>query len=383
MGDPELITCSQCGHEVPRGRFCVRCGHTLADEYRGEQYRRNSTYAAHPDESVRTLAVMSTLFPQLPRADMHVFRLALLAGIAVIVGLALLGAFPVALVTAAVLVPLLMVMYLWDVDVYEDEPRIVIGATMVVGGILGALTSFVTRELPRVNGPDGIDPAALALAGIAVPIVTGALMLIGPMLLLPWRRFNDVLDGATFGAASAVAFMGAKLFVESTASWGAGLRPGGDPLPWVVTLITLGVLLPLIAAGTVGAVAAALWLRWRAPVKDRHGMGAIGHPLYAIVLGATLLVIAGLAHAALDPISQTVVLLIVAAVALLWLRTVVHFGLLEEARELEIGPTIRCPNCGNETAHHTFCGNCGIALAALPRRARLRTPAADAPASDA
>jgi len=31
---------------------------------------------------------------------------------------------------------------------------------------------------------------------------------------------------------------------------------------------------------------------------------------------------------------------------------------------------LRCPNCGQETPHHTFCGNCGISLAALPRRAR-------------
>jgi hypothetical protein len=49
---------------------------------------------------------------------------------------------------------------------------------------------------------------------------------------------------------------------------------------------------------------------------------------------------------------------------------VIHFGLLEEAREVEIGPTLRCPNCGQETPHHTFCGNCGISLAALPRRPR-------------
>jgi hypothetical protein len=285
----------------------------------------------------------------------------------------------VAIVSAAVLVPLLMVMYLWDVDVYEDEPRIIIGATMLVGAVLGALTALAVRGLPRVNGSEGIDPAALALAGVLVPIVTGALMLAGPLLLLPWRRFNDVLDGATFGGASAVAFMGAKLFVDSTASWGNGLRPGGDAVPWIVTLISAGVLVPLVAAGSIGAAAGAFWLRWRAPVKDRHALGGIGNPVYAVVLGATLLVIAGLARAALGPILQTIVLLAVAAVALLWLRAVIHFGLLEEAGELEIGPTIRCPNCGNETAHHSFCGNCGVALAALPRRARLRPATAVTP----
>jgi hypothetical protein len=374
MGDPELITCNRCANEVPALRFCVRCGHTLDDEYRGEQLRRTHAFAAHPDEPLRAIAVVSTLFPQLPRADMHMFRLALLAGTALMIGLALAGAFPVAVVTAAVLVPLLMVMYLWDVDVYEDEPRVVIGATVLVGGVLGALTAIVVRELPRVTTGAGIDPGALALAGIGVPIVSGGLMLVGPLLLLPWRRFNDVLDGATFGAVSAVAFVGAQLLVASTAMWSGGLRPGGNTLEWVVTLIGFGVLLPLIAAGTIGAVSGALWLRWRAPVTDRRGLGPAGHPLFALALGATLLVTAGLARAALGPISETIVLLAVAAIALFWLRAVIHFGLLEEARELEIGPTLRCPNCGHDTPHHTFCGNCGISLAALPRRARPVAP---------
>jgi hypothetical protein len=80
--------------------------------------------------------------------------------------------------------------------------------------------------------------------------------------------------------------------------------------------------------------------------------------------------VAGLARTTLDPGLTLLVELGVAAIALLWLRVVIHFGLLEEAREVEIGPSLRCPNCGQETPHHTFCGNCGISLAALPRRAR-------------
>ena len=369
MGDPELITCSQCGHEVPRMNFCIRCGHPLADEYHGEKMRRTGAFAANPDERVRSLALVSTLFPQLPKADMDIFRLALLVGIGITAGLALIGAFPVAIVTAAILVPLLMVIYMWDVDVYEDEPRIVIGATMVVGGLLGGLTELVVRALPAA-GRTGLDPTVLLLGGVVLPIVSLALMLVGPLLLLPWRRFNDVLDGATFGAASGVAFMGAKLLVSATNMWDAGLRPGGDPIPWVMTLVSLGVLMPLIAAGAVGAVAAALWLRWRSPVADRSGLGALGNPFVAILLGAALLVIAGLALAALGPVLQVIVLLVVLAVALLWLRTVIHFGLLQEAREIEVGPPLRCPNCGVETPHHAFCGNCGVALAALPRRPR-------------
>ena len=59
-----------------------------------------------------------------------------------------------------------------------------------------------------------------------------------------------------------------------------------------------------------------------------------------------------------------------AAVALLWLRRVLHLGLLEEAFEIEIGDEVVCANCGQPTRRHTFCGNCGISLHALPKRPR-------------
>jgi hypothetical protein len=372
--DPGLITCNQCGYDVPRMRFCIRCGHTLDDEYRGEQLRRKGAFAAQPDEPVRTVALVSTLFPQLPRADMHVFRLALLAGAAVMIALAAVGAFPLAVSTAAVIVPMLMVLYLWDVDVYEDEPRIVVGATMAWGALMGALASIVIHRLPAAAGTQGLDLPALALGGVGIPLVTGLLMLLGPLVLLRWPRFNDVLDGATFGGASAVAFVGAKLLVDSTSLWGAGLRPGGDSIQWSIKLVSLGIVEPLIAAGTIGAVAAAFWLRFRAPVADRRGLGLAGNPPVALLLGAALLVVAGLARSALGAVSTLLIELVVAAIALFWLRMVIHFGLLEESREVEIGPPLRCPNCGHETPHHTFCGNCGIALSALPRRPRRPEP---------
>ena len=42
-------------------------------------------------------------------------------------------------------------------------------------------------------------------------------------------------------------------------------------------------------------------------------------------------------------------------------------GLLQEADEIAIGPAIVCPECGKETPRHTYCGNCGASLKALPR----------------
>lgn len=377
---PELITCNQCGNEVPRLRFCIRCGDPLADEYKAESVKEDRRrFAAAPDERVNSVALVSTLFPQLPRADMRSFRLAFALGVAIIVGLALIGFYPIALASAAVLVPLLMVLYLWDVDIYEDEPLTTLGATMLWGALAGIAYGWLARGLPGATGFGPSDLTSILLPGVAMPIIEGALMLAGPLLLLRWKRFNDVLDGATFGAASAVSFTGTHLIVQALPIFGAGLRPAGDPLPWIVQLLSLGVLQPVIAAGAVGSFAAALWLRYRSPVNDRNALGVLGQPAGALVGALVLLIAAGLAKTLLTLIPQTLVLAVIAVVALLWLRRVLHLGLLQESREMSVGREMRCPNCGLVTPEHTFCGQCGVSLRALPRSRRAAAPDAPAP----
>ncbi|HUP83976.1 MAG TPA: PrsW family glutamic-type intramembrane protease [Candidatus Limnocylindria bacterium] len=372
MSEP-LITCNQCGNQVPRLKFCIRCGDPLTDEYAAESVREDRRrFAAAPQERLNSVAFISTFFPQLPRADMRTFRLAFAAGVAIVVALALLGFYPIALVSAAAFVPLLFVLYLWDVDIYEDEPIGVIGATMLWGALAGVAFAWLVNGLPA---PSGFGPSEISdtlISGVGVPLLEGVLMIAGPLVLLRWRRFNDVLDGATFGAASAVSFSGAHLIVQSLPIFSAGLRPAGDPLPWVIQLLSLGVLQPVIAAGAIGALAAAIWLRYRAPVNDRNALGLVGQPAFAALGAAVLLVASGLAKTLLTLIPQTVVLAIIAVIALLWLRRALHLGLLQESREIEVEGEIRCPNCGLMTAEHTFCGQCGISLRAVPSSRRAK-----------
>ena len=197
-------------------------------------------------------------------------------------------------------------------------------------------------------------------------------MIAGPLVLLPYKRFNDVLDGATFGVASGVAFVGAQTLVSAAALFQSGLQPAGDPVPWVVRLLVLGVGTPIIAAGAIGGLGGALWLRYRAPVKHRDRLGPVGQPLVAFVIAAALLIVSALTEALLPDhlvgeIIALVIIAVLAAASLLWLRRVIHVGLLQEADEIPIGPAILCPECGKETPRHTYCGNCGASLKALPR----------------
>jgi len=94
-----------------------------------------------------------------------------------------------------------------------------------------------------------------------------------------------------------------------------------------------------------------------------------------------LIVAAGVVKTLLPLIPATVLLAPLAALALLWLRAALHLGLMQESREVPVGRTIVCPNCGHATPEHTFCGNCGISLRALPKGERQRAEAAAHPGS--
>lgn len=351
--------------------YCVRCGDPLSDEYDEEARERlRHRFAAAPDEPLNSVSLVSTIFPQLPHAHMRTFRLAFLLGMALVVGLALIGAFTVGIVAAAVLVPLLMVLYLYVVDIYEDEPLSVVAATMIWGVAAGTVFAFAANALPTPSPFAGGGSSQLLIHGIAMPIVATALMFLGPLALLPARRFNDVLDGATFGAASGASFVAAQVVVSALPLFAGGLLPGGDRLSWSVQLISLGALQPVIAAGAIGAATAAIWLRYRAPVRDRAALGPLGVPLIAVLAALGLLVASGLALTGLSLIPESIALVILAAVALLWLRHALHLGLIEELRELEEAPIVACPNCGRGTPGVGFCGNCGISLKAVPRTRR-------------
>ena len=324
------------------------------------------------------MRIVSTLFPQLPRADMGFFRWALTLGVVVVVALTVLGVYPVALLAAALLVPLLMVLYLYDVDVYEDEPIRVIALTMAWGAVGGAVTAVVASLIAPVDVTLVVAPRAdsLIVRGVVVPLVGGALMLAGPLVLLRYPKFNDVLDGATFGAASAVTFVAAQTVTTALDLFSAGVQPPGDQLPWLGRLLVLGLAQPLVAAGVIGATAGAFWLRHRAPARDRGALGAFGNPPLATALAAASLVAAALGLSLLQQPLGLLWMTVLAAAALVWLRRVIHLGLLQEAAEIDIAAPITCANCHRSTPYHSFCGHCGVALRALPkaRHAASGTP---------
>jgi hypothetical protein len=376
---PSTIKCPRCEHEVPATSYCVRCGEWLVDDLSTHPSGRRG-FTAAPHESRFTPNMISTIFPQLPRADMDSFRASLALGAAAIIVLALFRLFPLGLVGSAVLVPLLVILYLWDVDLYEDEPLFVLGLTIAWGAGAGVAIGFLTRHIvdPEAGLAVQTTNHTLLWSGILIPLISFALMLAGPLPLLPYRKFNDVLDGATFGGACAVAFVGAEILTHSADFLGSGIRPVGSTVPWALRLISLGVVVPVLAACAVGGAAGVLWLRYRAPVRDRNILGPLSQPVVAIPLAAALIAGAALIQLYTDTWLELFLLILAALIALIWLRQMIHIGLLQEASEIEIGAPITCGNCGKQTPRHTFCAHCGVSLQALPKAQRPPRPWAEA-----
>lgn len=389
-----LRRCENCGNEVPASSFCIRCGHEL--EGGGAALSRigrvpgasavgrglsgvlnidptslsgvRRAFAAAPDESVLRPTIVSTLFPQLPRPSMAMFRTCLALGVATVLVLGVAKLYPVALIAGAVLLPMLVVLYLVDVNVFAERSLPVICATLGWGAVTGAVTALIAKGL----SPSGTqvftsgNGSLIPTRGILIPLLSVVLILLGPLTMLRYPRFSTVLNGATFGAASASAFVGAEVIVQAISALGHGLRPPGSVVPWLVQLALIAIAVPLLTMAAMAATAGVVWLKLRAPIRDRSALGRLGSLYLAVPLGCVLLVLAAVVQLTVASGLALVLIAAFAVLALLWLRQVIHVGLLEEALLIEDAPIITCANCGHRTRRGAFCEYCGIALAALP-----------------
>ena len=106
-----------------------------------------------PGERACALHLVSTIYPSLPREEIRTFQMALIGGTVLVALLGILGLFPVAIAAAALLVPLITIIYLYDVDVYEDEPIRVIALTFLWGAVTGALFAYALQAwFPHLRG---------------------------------------------------------------------------------------------------------------------------------------------------------------------------------------------------------------------------------------
>ncbi len=384
------MRCDHCSHDVPDGVFCTRCGaHQGTTMESGNSKTREHRYAAHPGEHVAQPSVITTLFPHLGHHKIHEFRWAFITGLAGVLVLYLAGLITAAILVSAFLVPVLYLIYLYEAQVYRDEPAMVLGFTIgggiVAGIVFTVFERFVYNPFQFTANPlanAGVNIGGLLILGLLFPVVQEAVKPL-PALFLPNRKdFPETVDGLVFGIASGLGFSLAEAligFSSVVTSLPAHVAPGN----WIYDLATLAVLLPLLQGSTTGMIVAAIW-RYR---RGRLGQREIGAVAAAVL--AHIAFSAGTEVMKSTSVNALFILIWQAAIVgalLIYIRYLLHHALLDEAAHMGFAETV-CPSCLMHIVASGFCPNCGMALTAAPnsvkqsRRPRVDSMA-EAPAKE-
>jgi hypothetical protein len=376
------VRCDHCSHDVPDGVFCTRCGaHQGTTRESGEAKTRMHSYAAHPAEHVAQPSVFTTLFPHLGDHKIHEFRWAFAVGLAGILVLYVAGLISAAILVAIFLVPVLYLIYLYEAQVYRDEPAIVLGFTLgggiVVGIVVTVVEGLIYNPFQDVGNPlrgAGISIGGLLFLGLLMPVVQEALKPL-PAIFLPNRTdFPETVDGLVFGIAAGLGFSVAESLIGFSSAL-AGLPVHVDPGNWIYTLATLAVFQPLLQGSAAGMVVATMWRYRRGRLAGREiggvAMAVLAHVAFS---GGTQL----LKDTSISPLFILVWQASIVGALLVYIRYLLHYALMEEAAHMGFAETL-CPNCYIHIVASGFCPNCGMALTAAPTSVkRGRRPRKDA-----
>ena len=310
----------------------------------------------------------------------HEFRWAFIAGLAGILVLYLAGLITAAILVSAFLVPVLYLIYLYEAQVYRDEPATVLGFTLGGGIAVGILVTLFERiiynPLQYIGNPfgnAGINIGGLLIVGLLLPVVQEAVKPL-PAFFLPNRKdFPETVDGLVFGVAAGLGFSLAEALIGFSSvltSLPAHTAPGN----WIYDLTTLAVFQPLLQGSATGMIVATIW-RYR---RGRLGGREIGGIAMAVI--AHIAFSAGTQLMKETGVNALFILIWQAAIVgalLIYIRYLLHHALLEEAAHMGYAETV-CPSCHMHIVASGFCPNCGMALTAAPNSVkRGRRPRVD------
>jgi hypothetical protein len=326
------------------------------------------------------------LFPHLGHHKIHEFRWAFAVGLAGILLLYLAHLITAAILVAIFLVPVLYLIYLYEAQVYRDEPALVLGFTLgggiVVGIVVTVVETLIYNPFQGVGNPlrsTGVSIGGLLFVGLVLPVVQEALKPL-PALLLPNRAdFPETVDGLVFGIAAGLGFSLAESLIGFSSVL-TGLPVLTEPGGWIFNLASLAVFQPLIQASCTGMIVAAIWRYRRGRLAGREIGGMAMAVLAHIAFSEGTQV---LRDTAASPLLILVWQALIVGAVLVYIRYLLHYALLEEAAHMGFAETI-CPNCHMHIVAAGFCPNCGVALTAAPtsvKRGRRPRKEVAAPAS--
>lgn len=378
------MDCTNCASTLTEGgRYCGRCGASAT----GDADRRG--YAVQPGESVRSFNLVTSVMPLASGEAPQTYRWALLAGLSVPLVFGTLGYLPMAFAAAAALVPAVYVVYLYDVNEWEDQPWPVVLGTMVLSSLLAVVFTIVWHDHLLDTGAgalargDGVDTQALVVLGLVVPVGVWLLAQLGPLWLASRPRFDDLIDGLTFGVASGAVFAAAETIVANWAVITQGPLRVEDPdaALWITLLFTAAVVKPVVYGSAIGIAGAGF--SGLGPAYDGFTKGyarAAVEALVLLVAYGTGVYVCGLVDGSAGAVLGLLWALLVAGLGLMRLRSLLHDALLEaalEAAAVDEGTVVAtssdayCPTCEMPLIPSaSFCVACGTAVRAGSKRSR-------------
>lgn len=366
------MECPQCQAQLPEvAHFCHRCG---KDERSPDEARRR-TFAVKPDEPVASFALISTIMPRGAGERPQTYRIALVASMALALLAACFGALPVAVLVAAFAIPIVYIVYLYDVNLWDDHPVLVTGAAFLftlAAGIGFCLLWFHT--LGGGRGPGIRDGLGVSLSGptlsglllvvLFVPLLGEVLRQLGPLYLSSRPEYDDLLDGVSFGVVSGVAFSAADTLVRHWPLITGGMAREIDPGLWMSLIFLEGFVKPLVI-GTATGIACAEYAGLGKgfdgfSMRYLRGFGeaALANAFY---FGGIYL-LSFLSDNTISVVLSIVWGLLILGVLMIRIRGILHLALMEAAlSDAQSNEGIE------ERAEHHFCHQCEMPL--LPRAA--------------
>ncbi len=305
-------------------------------------------------------------------------RLAGIVAIAVLVALLFNNA-GIAILLSVFLVPVLALLYLTDLDLFEREPWTAIlgalGAGAIIGLIFGTIGAWLTGAFwiegatfyagaagygARFAEAEGSPPIGwVLLGGVVIPAIVVIACAIAPVFMRRWPVLrNEIMDGVTLGAATGSGYAAATAVVHFWPAIVHGQNPGGDVSDWTATLVGMMVLRPLIYGALSAVLCASIWqyaIDQRASSLTRGVVAGVG----GIVVFSVVDLLIQPAGAAAELVWQLVV------VVALWFvtRSAIRGALRHDALIFSRGGRrVTCPNCGELTPDGAFCAHCGSPL---------------------
>ena len=384
------MVCEQCGADNPEmALFCFRCGRELRAG--AGSHRRG--YAIQTSENVTQFALISTVMPHSNREVADTYRWVLLiTGTAVLV-LTMFGFLPMAIAAAAFLVPITYLMYIYDVNLWEDAPVSVVALLFLFTGALSTLISILffrgifegefrtlTSGAGARTGIVEIPISSLLLFAVVLPLVAEVAKNIGPIILASRPKFDDMIDGLTFGVAAGTAYAAFETIVSQWPVFASGdLRVTDGLGNWVLIVLNLMVVKSLIYGTATGIAAAAFSGRG----EGYDGFTRSYFANFAFAAGMNILYWVGVRLLFYAPFPNALGLLwglIILGILVIRLRVMMHTALLEAAvenaaveRRAKASTTDQgfCPECEMPLLPDSvFCIVCGSSVRATSNQAR-------------